>query len=240
MERLVPDPGPTSVADQLGDYRPWEDPPAERPHLALNFAGTLDGRASIDGRSGAIGSDTDTTMLVGLRERFDAVMIGAGTMRVEQYGRIVSDPARRVHREELGLPGDPLVVIVGGLDLPWDAGLFTDGGGEVVLFTSAEEDPPATATPLEVIRASDGRVDLDHGDAPPAHRARGPLDPLRGRPAPPLPAAGGGARRRALPRRSRRNSSAPGRRFSRARSPRSPSSNSPGSCGRTPSSSPAT
>ena len=75
-------------------YRPWDDPPADRPRLALNFATTLDGRASIDGRSGAIGSDTDTAMLVGLRQRFDAVMIGAGTMRVEKYGRIVSDPAR--------------------------------------------------------------------------------------------------------------------------------------------------
>ena len=81
MRRLVPDPGPTSIDELLGAYRPWDDPPADRPHLALNFATTLDGRAAIDGRSGAIGSDTDTAMLVGLRLRFDAVMIGAGTMR---------------------------------------------------------------------------------------------------------------------------------------------------------------
>jgi riboflavin-specific deaminase-like protein len=160
MRRLVPDPGPTTVDEQLGGYRPWEDPPGDRPHLALNFATTLDGRAAIDGRSGAIGSDTDTAMLVGLRLRFDAVMIGAGTMRAERYGRIVSDPAKREEREALGLPGDPLVVIVGGLDLPWDAPLFTDGGGEVLLFTAAEEDPPETATPVEVVRSEDGRVDI--------------------------------------------------------------------------------
>jgi riboflavin biosynthesis pyrimidine reductase len=161
VERLVPDPGATTVAEQLDRYRPWEDAGAERPRLALNFASTLDGRASIDGRSGPIGSDTDTAMLVGLRERFDAVMIGAGTMRVEKYGRIVSDPERRAHRERLGLPADPLMIIVGGLDLPWDAGLFTDGGGEVVLLTAAEDDPPPTATPLEVVReTSEGRVDL--------------------------------------------------------------------------------
>ncbi|HTT94109.1 MAG TPA: dihydrofolate reductase family protein [Solirubrobacterales bacterium] len=160
MERLVPDPGPTSVAQQLGAYRPWDDPPAGRPHVALNFATTLDGRASIDGRSGPIGSATDTAMLVGLRQRFDAVMIGAGTMRVERYGRIVSDPEKRARREAEGLPGDPLVVIVGGLDLPWDAGLFTDGGGRVLLFTAAEGDPPATATPVEVVREPGGRVDM--------------------------------------------------------------------------------
>ncbi len=161
MRRLAPDPGATSVAEQLEAYRPWDDPPADRPHLALNFATTLDGRASIDGRSGPIGSATDTAMLVGLRQRFDAVMIGAGTMRVERYGRVISDPAQRERREALGLSGDPLMVIVGGLDLPWDAPLFTDGGGRVLLFTADEEsEPPATATPVEVVREPDGRVDM--------------------------------------------------------------------------------
>jgi riboflavin-specific deaminase-like protein len=161
VQRLVPDPGPTSVAEQLDAYRPWDDPPADRPRIALNFATTLDGRAAIEGRSGKIGSDTDTAMLVGLRQRFDAVMIGAGTMRVEKYGRIIDDPAKRARREELGLPGDPLVVLVGSLDLPWDAPLFTDGGGEVLIFTAdGEGEPPTTATPVEVVREPDGRVDL--------------------------------------------------------------------------------
>ena len=35
MRRLVPDPGATSVAEQLDAYRPWDDPPADRPRLAL-------------------------------------------------------------------------------------------------------------------------------------------------------------------------------------------------------------
>jgi riboflavin biosynthesis pyrimidine reductase len=160
VRRLAPDAGPTSIAEQLDAYRPWDEPPPGRPHLALNFAGTLDGRASIDGRSGKIGSHTDTEMLLGLRQRFDAVMIGAGTMRVERYGRVIPKPEKRQAREALGLPGDPLMVIVGGLDLPWDAGLFTDGGGEVLLFTNDEGDPPATATPVEVVREPDGRVDM--------------------------------------------------------------------------------
>lgn len=161
MRRLVPDPGPTSIAEQLDAYRPWDDPPADRPHLALNFATTLDGRASIDGRSGPIGSDTDTAMLVGLRQRFDAVMIGAGTMRVEQYGRIIGDPEKRAQRESRGLPGDPLMVIVGSLDLPWDAPLFTAGGGRVLILTGDEAgEPPATATPVEVVREPGGRVDM--------------------------------------------------------------------------------
>jgi len=85
MRRLLPDPGPTTVEEQLRAYRPGENAPAGRPFLAMNFAATVDGRATIGGVSGPIGSGTDTAMLVGLRERFDAVMIGAGTKRAERY-----------------------------------------------------------------------------------------------------------------------------------------------------------
>jgi riboflavin biosynthesis pyrimidine reductase len=85
MRRLTPEPGPTTVERQLDTYRPWEQAHDERPFLAMNFVATLDGRATIEGRSGPIGSEADTEMLVGLRGRFDAVMIGAGTMRVERY-----------------------------------------------------------------------------------------------------------------------------------------------------------
>ena len=159
MRRLLPDPGETTVERQLDDYRPWEAPGEDRPHLAINFAETLDGRATIEGRSGAIGSDTDTAMLVGLRTRFDAVMIGAGTMRAERYGRPVANREKRERRERIGLPHDPLMVIVSGrLDLPWDAPLFAEGG-RVLIFTAAEEEPPEVATSLRVVR-HEGQVDL--------------------------------------------------------------------------------
>src|SRR6476620_11177210 len=88
MRRLLPDPGPTTVSEQLESYNPWEEAREDRPFVAMNFAVTLDGRATIGGVSGPIGSETDTAMLVGLRQRFDAVMIGAGTMRAERYGKI--------------------------------------------------------------------------------------------------------------------------------------------------------
>lgn len=160
MRRLLPDPGETTVAEQLDDYRPWEHPREDRPNVAMNFAATVDGRATIGGVSGPIGSDTDTAMLVGLRTRFDAVMIGAGTMRAERYGRPLVRQEKRERRERLGLPHDPLMVIVSGrLDLPWDAPLFTEGGGRVLIFTASEAEPPETSTSLRVIR-HEGAVDL--------------------------------------------------------------------------------
>lgn len=160
MRRLLPDPGPTTVEEQLDPYRPWEEPREDRPFVATNFAATVDGRAAIGGVSGPIGSSTDTEMLAGLRTRFDAVMIGAGTMRAENYGRPVGSREQRERRERLGLSHDPLMVIVSGrLDLPWDAPLFTEGAGRVLIVTSSEAEPPETATPLRVLR-HDGLVDL--------------------------------------------------------------------------------
>jgi riboflavin-specific deaminase-like protein len=159
MRRLIPDPGPTTVERQLDAYRPWEEPHEERPLVAINFAATVDGRATIAGVSGPIGSDADTAMLAGLRTRFDAVMIGAGTMRAERYGRVVPSQEKREQRERLGLPHDPLMVIVSGrLDLPWDAPLFSEGG-RVLIFTASEAEPPATETELRVVR-HEGFVDI--------------------------------------------------------------------------------
>ncbi len=160
MRRLLPDPGSTTIEQQLDGYRPWEQPHEERPLVAMNFAATVDGRATIGGVSGPIGSDADTAMLAGLRRRFDAVMIGAGTMRAERYGRLVSDREQRERRERLGLPGDPLMVLVSGrLDLPWDAPLFTAGAGRVLIFTASEAEPPETATSVQVVR-QEGFVNL--------------------------------------------------------------------------------
>lgn len=160
MRRLIPEPGETTVEQQLDAYCPWERPQEDRPFVATNFAVTVDGRATIAGVSGPIGSDVDTAMLAGLRTRFDAVMIGAGTMRAERYGRVVANQEKRERRERIGLPHDPLMVIVSGrLDLPWDASLFTGGGGRVLVFTASEAEPPATATSLRVIR-HEGTVDM--------------------------------------------------------------------------------
>jgi riboflavin-specific deaminase-like protein len=160
VRRLLPEHGRTTIGAQLAglDFRGWAH--AGRPYVVTNFALTLDGHATISGRSGPIGSDADTAMLVGLRTRVDAVMIGAGTMRAERYGRAVPDPAKRELRERDGLAPDPLVVIVSGrLDLPWDAGLFTDGNGLVLICTASAEEPPATATEVRVLR-HDGGIDL--------------------------------------------------------------------------------
>jgi riboflavin-specific deaminase-like protein len=160
VRRLLPDPAETTVAAQLHELDLTPLTHEDRPYLLMNFAVTLDGRAAIGGRSGPIGTRTDMEMLQRLRTRADAVMIGAGTMRAERYGRMVSDPEFRAYRERTGLSHDPLAVLVSNrLELPWDANLFSDGGGEVVILTASDQKPPDTETPVECVRHPDG-VDL--------------------------------------------------------------------------------
>ncbi|MCB0869225.1 MAG: dihydrofolate reductase family protein [Solirubrobacterales bacterium] len=158
MRRLIPDPGPTDLESELEAYRPFEHALEDRPWVAVNMITTLDGRASISGRSKELGSEADTEHLLGLRTRFDAVMIGGGTMRAERYGRIISRPEFRQRRQSAGLEEDALAVIISGdLDLPFDAPLFTDGNGRVVIFTRKNQ-APETETPVELV-TFDGLID---------------------------------------------------------------------------------
>jgi riboflavin-specific deaminase-like protein len=162
VRRLFPDPAEVEVDEQYTRLGLGELAHEDRPWVVTNFALTVDGRATIEGRSGPIGSATDTRVLQVLRTQVDAVMIGAGTMRTERYGRIVSDPELRGLRERMeGLAPDPLAVLVTAtLDLPWDAGLFESGFGRVLIVTSSDEDPPETKTTLRVERHPAEGVDL--------------------------------------------------------------------------------
>jgi riboflavin biosynthesis pyrimidine reductase len=125
MRRLLPDPGETSVEEQLEGYRPAEHAREERPFVAMNFVATVDGRATLEGRSGPIGSKTDTAMLVGLRRRFEAVMIGHGTKRVEGYDEI----GRRLVVVESGADGRAdLPSLLGSLRKEGVKALLCEGG----------------------------------------------------------------------------------------------------------------
>lgn len=161
LDRLLPDPGPTTVDRQLAGFEPGAMAGPDRPYTFTNFVSSIDGHATVGGVTGPLGSELDVELLVGLRALADAVLVGAGTVRAERYGRLLADPAKRERRERAGLPPDPLAVIVtAGMELPWDAGLFTSGAGEVLIFTGADSAPPPTATAVEVVRAGDGELDL--------------------------------------------------------------------------------
>src|SRR5919201_3035953 len=114
VQLLYPDRRETSPEELASGLRLGERAPAGRPYLALNMISTLDGKATIDWRTRGISSELDRELFHHLRTQADAVMVGAGTARVERYGRIAKSEELRAKREREGLARDPLAVVVSG------------------------------------------------------------------------------------------------------------------------------
>ena len=135
---------------------------ADRPFVLVNMASTADGRASIGGRSRAIGNRADRALFHRLRGAVDAVLVGAGTVRAERYGRMIPDAASRERRRARGLSEEPLACVVSGrLSLPGDIPLLSEPAARVVLVTASAESLPDCPARIEYVRAGrDGEVDL--------------------------------------------------------------------------------
>lgn len=126
-----------------------------RPYVVANMVATADGRASVEGRTAPISSVADRQLFHALRTRVDAVMVGAGTLRSERYGRLVRDPHRREQRVAAGLGADPLAIVVSGrLDLPPDLPLLQDRASRVVIVTASEDSLGESAAHVEYLRSS--------------------------------------------------------------------------------------
>jgi riboflavin-specific deaminase-like protein len=166
LRRLFPPGRPAVVerlVEELGLSERATAGPESRPYLILNMISTADGRATLGGRSGAIGNEADKQLFHGLRTAVDAVMAGAGTVRVERYGRLVRDEHRREIRREHGLAEEPLACIVSGrLALSSEIPLLADPRARVaILTTSAASLAKDCRASIDYVRsARDGTLDL--------------------------------------------------------------------------------
>jgi len=164
LRRLLP-PGDDSTVAEIVEGFGLSEPagaPAERPRVLLNMISTADGRATLSGRSGPISNRADRALFHGLRSAVDGVLVGAGTVRAERYGRIIPDASRRALRRARGLTEEPVACIVSGrLALETSIPLLAEPAARVVIVTASQASLPATAAQLEYVRAErDGRVDL--------------------------------------------------------------------------------
>lgn len=164
FRRLLPVGTPASTMEVIDDLGLWDRAThaERRPQVMLNMISTADGRATLGGRSGTISQSADRALFHGLRTAVDAVLVGAGTVRVERYGRIIRDPARRALRRQHGLSDEPLACIVSGrLELEEDIPLLREPAARVVILTGSQASLPATAAHVGYIRTGHaGRCEL--------------------------------------------------------------------------------
>jgi riboflavin-specific deaminase-like protein len=138
----------------------------DRPYVVANMISSADGRATLDGHTQGISSDTDRILFHALRAQVDAVMVGTGTIAIERYGPLARRPEVRERRAALGLPETPLCVTASrSMELPVDTPLFQDPDSRVVVLTNSDRDPPPCRCRLTVERLPGVELDLVAGAA---------------------------------------------------------------------------
>jgi riboflavin-specific deaminase-like protein len=162
FQRLLPDPATgVEVDDLLDSLALREHAPAERPYTVANFIESVDGRATVQGRSRGLGDEGDRALFHGLRERVDAVMVGTGTLRAEDYGRILGRAERRQRRAEFGLNDEPLAVVVTRSgEVPTDGRLFGEPEARIAVFTCVDCDVSGCAAQVDVIKMAPDELTL--------------------------------------------------------------------------------
>jgi riboflavin-specific deaminase-like protein len=89
------------------------------PYVRVNMVSSLDGAVAVDGKTSGLGSAADLKVFELLRELADVILVGAGTVRVENY-----NGASRPTRGRDTHP--PIAVVSGSAALDPDSLLFTD------------------------------------------------------------------------------------------------------------------
>jgi riboflavin-specific deaminase-like protein len=117
------------------------------PYVRVNFVASADGAASVQGRSAGLGSPADRRVFLLLRELADVILVGAGTVRAEDYGG-----ARRPTRGSDSPP--PIAVVTGSANLDPTSRLFTDTAVPPIVLTR----DAVPAEHRERLRAAGGDV----------------------------------------------------------------------------------
>lgn len=161
MQRLQSSGEVDIVAEYLAADRPAV---AGRPWVVVGMVTSLDGATALDDRSGGLGGDADRAAFRAVRAIADAIVVGAGTARAENYRLPQRRDNAAAARAARGVdPGDPrLVVVSRSLDLPRRA---FEREGAALAVTSAgaghERVDELRRSGVEIRIHGDDEVDLE-------------------------------------------------------------------------------
>jgi riboflavin-specific deaminase-like protein len=135
-----------------------------RAGVALGMVSSVDGAAALAGQTAALGGPADRVAFRRLRAACDAILVGAGTVRDEDYGPPGGSAARRADRLARGLAAVPrLVIVTGRLGLDPEQRVFSDPSQRPLVVTTAQASASAAArlaSVADILRVGDDAVDL--------------------------------------------------------------------------------
>ena len=138
---------------------------AERPWVLSNMIASADGATALDGVSGGLGGPADGEVFTALRAVADAIVVGASTVRLEDYrAPTAGSPEVAQARAARGqLPRPQLVIVTASLGLDPEQRSFTEPDYRPLVATVTDapaERRAALAERADVIECGTGRVDL--------------------------------------------------------------------------------
>jgi riboflavin biosynthesis pyrimidine reductase len=122
--------------------------------VLANMVSGVDGSVAVNGRTKELSSEADRALFHHLRTIADVILVGATTVRYENYGP---------HRPKDGSTPHPIAVVTNGLQLDFGAPFFTEAVARPIIVTSerAPADAVARARQVADVRVHPGEhVDL--------------------------------------------------------------------------------
>ena len=102
-----------------------------------NMIASLDGGATDEGKAGGLAGAGDRALFTLMRQLADVILVGAGTVRIENYSGAQFSPGQRQARQRRGQAEvPPIAVITNSGDLDHDAKLFTRTEVPPLILTS--------------------------------------------------------------------------------------------------------
>jgi 5-amino-6-(5-phosphoribosylamino)uracil reductase len=114
--------------------------PADRqaPWMAANFVSSVDGAVTEQGHSEGLSDSADKRIFLLGRELADVILVGAGTVREENYRGARTSAEKRARRSAEGRsPVPPVTVVSTSAALDAGAPLFTDTAVPPIVVTTA-------------------------------------------------------------------------------------------------------
>ena len=112
-----------------------------RPWVLANMVSGIDGSVAIDGRTKEMSSEADRALFHHLRTLVDVILVGAGTIRDENYGP---------HRPKDGSEPNPIAVVTNSVQLDLTSPFFTEAVARPIIVTSERAPKDAVDRAREV------------------------------------------------------------------------------------------
>lgn len=137
----------------------------DRPWVQANFVSSADGAVTLADRSEGLSHPADKRIFSLGRDLADVVLVGAGTVEVEDYKGVKPTERRLSRRRRIGLAGVPPIAVVSGrCTVKPDAALFTRTEVAPIVITTeaaaAERKGALVEAGADLIVAGTDEVDL--------------------------------------------------------------------------------